>query len=266
MKSAEFDMHRPQNNGGDWQLLAEEDWNIWQKIADKTDGIITPANAIDGLSVVAEMKVQRDLVSGHEMMIEASYSDLDAGAQRRQFLDGAQRKLNSLVADCALIFVDKMDGTIAQVTGTTSRVGEYVDAGRDALVTAMKLRSRYQIGELNIATLAMIGGPKLLNIATSGIETLRGHESHTSFADKGSEALRALTLASFDVAGLIKTVYQFEAVSNGLSPSDAFNPETYEKDLYLQAMSARDKLLSASFATGALAGAVNLAKAIGRRS
>ena len=266
MKIPEFDMHRPQNREGDWQLSSEDCWNTWQKIAAETDGIITPANIIDGLSVVAEAKVQRDLVLGHKMMIEAGRSDLDADTQRRQFLDGAQQKIDSLMADCALIFVDKIDGTVAQATGTTSRVGEYVDAGRDALVTAMKLRSRYQIGELDIATLAMIGGPKLLNVATSGIETLRGHESHTSLADKGNEALRALTLMSFDVTELIKTRYQLEAVSGGLSPSDALNPEVYERELYMQAVNIRDKLLNLGFATGALAGAVNLAKAIGRRS
>lgn len=263
MKALKYDMHRPKHSGGDWQLLSEEDWNAWQKIANETDGVVTPANVLDVWSVVAEAKVQKDLVDGHKMMIDASSADLnsaDPDELRQMFLDGGSKKVAALMLDGALAFVDKADGVIASKTGTSNRLGEKVDAAGDFAVTIMKLCSRWKIGEISSAEVMMLGGPKLLNIIASGVETARGIETHTSLADKGNEALRALTIVSYDVRELIKTKYQADAVNDGALPHEAMQPEIYERDLYLKADKIRSGLLATSFATGTLAGTVNLAK------
>ena len=269
MKSLKYDMHRPECREGDWQLLSEDNRNIWQQIASETNGVVTPANAIDVLSVAAEVKVQKDLVSGHENMISASSSnpdEVDADDIRQIFLDGAQRKMTALKYDGGLALVDKLDGMIASNTGTSSRIGEYVDASRDAMVTVMKLASRWRIGEISSADLMMLGGPKLLNIVATGIETARGREVHTSLVDKGNEALRALTIVSFDARELIKTQYQVDAVNDGALPHEAVRPEVYERGLYLQADKVQKELLGAGFASGALAGAIKLTKSASCRN
>ena len=263
-------LHRPENERGDWVDIPDDERNVFQEIAARTGGFITPANVIDAISIPFEAKLQRELVCGHEMMQRAAsvrYDEavgefgLDERALRTMFIDGAQQKIRALRRDGLMIFVDKLDGTVAQVTGTKSRKGEVIDAGRDVAVVMMKLRSRVKIDELSFRDVMMLGGPKALNIIASGIDCLQDRETHTSLFDKVNEAGRALTFVAFDAVEVLKTQSQLDAVRQGMLPYDAVQSKLYEgDDLYQRTTQIKDTLLYTGFATGALAGAVNLVR------
>lgn len=93
----------------DWEKIAPEERNWWQRLAAKTNGVVTPANlatftgnVLMGCGLVAISRGNRKLGLG-----------LVGGAR---------------VADLA-------DGLLAELTGTKSPLGEAFDAGSDKLQT-----------------------------------------------------------------------------------------------------------------------------------
>lgn len=104
-----MNLHRA-DRVGQWESIPENKHNHWQKIAAKTDGKITPANAVS--------------VAGGSLVL-AGLHDIYKGKTRK----GLVKVGIGRMADLA-------DGTVAEKTGTKSPVGEAVDAGVDKALMA----------------------------------------------------------------------------------------------------------------------------------
>lgn len=250
-----LNMNRPENGQPDWAGLSLDEMNLWQQIAAATEGIVTPANGIDALRFAGEVAIQRAIVDGHKRMERAKDCP-------EMFLDGADQKLIGLLAGLPLAFVDKLDGLIADKTGTKSPLGEAVDGVGDFGITAMRLRARLAIGEMTPTDVLMIAGPKVVNAVASGVQIFRGKEVHSSIGAKGGEALRALTLAAFDATEIIKTRAQIEDVKNGFTPAEVMAAGYCDGlERYDTAVKWRDGLAATAFATNAAVSATNVFRA-----
>lgn len=105
-------LHTPSEKA-DWQLIKSTDWNIWQKLADKSGGLLTPGNfiSIAGIALV---------IIG---LINISFSNFVSG---------------SIIIAIGRAF-DVLDGYIADLTKTKSPIGEAIDTTIDKLAVLMAL-------------------------------------------------------------------------------------------------------------------------------
>jgi phosphatidylglycerophosphate synthase len=101
---------RPDGVLGEWNNLPEEDWNIHQRIAEKTGGWATAANLISLVGAAATAKGMYDFIKGKHGQGLAEI--------------GVGRTL------------DLADGMAAKRFGTRSKTGAAVDAGADKLLVA----------------------------------------------------------------------------------------------------------------------------------
>ena len=108
--SAALDHQRPDGVLGEWNSIPEEDWNIHQRIAEKTGGWATAANLISLVGAAATIKGMYDFVRG-----EHGKGLAEIGVGRS---------------------LDLADGIAAKKFGTRSKTGALVDAGADKLLVA----------------------------------------------------------------------------------------------------------------------------------
>lgn len=180
-------MHRVKDGKADWENIPREEWNPAQKIAAATHGIITPANALDAASLVANTIInEKMIIGGHKQMLEAA----DAN-DKSAFRAGATKKMAGLAIGLPIsTLTDLFDGMLADKTGTKSPIGEAADAGNDAIRAVEILETLLRTGDISKAEALVIGGPKILNGAAMANEKLRGREFHSSFGAKAAEAAR----------------------------------------------------------------------------
>jgi len=91
----------------DWEKVAPEDRNIWQKIAAETNGALTPGNV---------------LTIGSLALTAWGVVDIYRGKKGRG--------VTKIVLSRSL---DLVDGLVAEHTGTKSQLGKYLDAGNDMI-------------------------------------------------------------------------------------------------------------------------------------
>jgi phosphatidylglycerophosphate synthase len=152
-----MDLHRTQSQA-EWTYVEPEDQNTWQKLADKTNGIITPGNAI---SVAGAMAVGSGL-------LDISHGKTTSGL----FKIGAGR------------YADIVDGKVADKTGTKSPIGEGVDAVIDKIELGAALPV---LLSKEIITKTAFGSILGLNLANAGVSAVAKHrktEIHPSKAGK----------------------------------------------------------------------------------
>lgn len=113
-----------------------ETQNNWQRVAEATGGVLTPANAIDALAFVAAIK-------------QAPRLDTKEG----------------VVALAVSYTADLVDGAVARATGTSSEVGAAVDAAGDKLKTAF---TAFHIGRLGVASRPLLTAVAVHNAANAG--------------------------------------------------------------------------------------------------
>jgi len=160
-----------------------------------------------------------------------------------------------------LLLVDFADGSLAQKTGTASRVGEIADFIGDALKAALKLKTRYQIGEMGVGAVMAIAGPKVVNLVTSGIRTLRGEMVRPTLTAKLAEWPRGAAFLAHDLAEIIKTLDQVDLVKDGITLDEAKNPTT-ESEMFKKAKLTRDVLTVGAAAIGSAASIENISSLI----
>lgn len=142
----------------DWELVSVEDRNQWQQIAARTNGIVTPANAVT--------------LAGNLLTF---YGVLKLS--QRHGLAGA-----SLIALGRGL--DVVDGHVAQITGTKSPLGEAFDAGFDKIQAAAAIPILAVSGSVPKTEATIIG---IQQAAISGVSMLakyRGNEIHPSRSGK----------------------------------------------------------------------------------
>lgn len=145
--------------------------NIWQRLAARTGGFITPANFITlaglGLSLFGIAQVYNGT-----------------------FFAG-------IVAIGAGRLADILDGYVAKVTSTTSRVGEALDASADKLVITAAVIALIISQYAPLAPLILILTQNTLNVGFIALARRRGHLLHPSVAGKHAAVTQWLTILAF---------------------------------------------------------------------
>lgn len=148
--------------------------NIWQDIARATNDILTPSNVIDGAS-----------------MVGAKYS-LDR-------LDSWQ----GITGAAASFLTDLVDGKIARATGTSSPLGEAVDAAGDKIKMAYGL---IKINQLELAPKALVRAVATRNSLNAILSTAdqvangHNHKLHSSKLGQITIFLEQLAIGAHVIA------------------------------------------------------------------
>jgi len=142
--------------------------NVWQKIASKSYGTLTPANiASIGGAVVA--------IYGLLLIIDGN-----------------------IVSGLALVaigrFADLVDGIIAEYTKTKSPLGEIIDASMDKIVMGFALIVFIGIGLMPWPLIAIVAMQNIANIMISVVARLRNKIIHPSRLGKLATAFSWVAL------------------------------------------------------------------------
>lgn len=170
----------------DWEGINDKQRNIWQRVAYKSYGTLTPANfaslaggalGVYGLIIV----LNGETVSGLLLLAIGRIADL-------------------------------LDGMIAEYTKTKSPLGELVDAVVDKLVVAFAVIVFYAVGLIPLLIIIAVAALNILNGLASVIAKIKNVELHPSKFGKYSTALAWLTFIFYPLGEWIR---DFESHSTG---------------------------------------------------
>ncbi len=127
-----------------------------QRVAEATNGVVTPSNVIDAAAFGAAIKYAPELNTPKGIAwVAASYA------------------------------ADVIDGKIARMTGTTSELGAAVDAVGDKIKTAYVA---YHIAKLDLVPRPLLGAVLFQNVANAGAkayDAIRNDESKLTVSQAG---------------------------------------------------------------------------------
>lgn len=152
-------MHRT-GKYADWEQIEVTEQNIFQKVASKTNGVITPANLISLAGLTLTIQGARNI---------SKKNDTKALVQI-----GLGRAL------------DVVDGYVADKTGTKSPLGEAVDATFDKLAVASCLPALRRRQIINRKFAGALAVQNLANSALTIVAKLRNQEIHPDKSGKDS--------------------------------------------------------------------------------
>lgn len=163
-------LHRA--DGNDWDTLAPQKWNVWQRLADRTNGLLTPGNVVTliGAAIVTIGLVV--LASNGSVWLGAGLILLGRAA-------------------------DLLDGFLADRSGTKSAVGEAMDASVDKLELAAALVVLWQINLLPTAVFIILAVQAIYNVVISVTAKLRGRRLPPSHSGKLGALVEWLTIGLF---------------------------------------------------------------------
>ncbi len=138
----------------DWDTIAPKDWSRWQSIANKTQGVVTPGNAVSVLGLVLVLWGLADIVDGSPT--------------------------SGLLKIVAGRIMDLLDGAVAHKTATKSPLGEATDASVDKLELAIALPVLVWAGILPLLVGLAIALQNITNVVLAFIAKKRGNEIHPS--------------------------------------------------------------------------------------
>ena len=171
----------------DWENITDENRNIWQKVAYKSYGTLTPANlaslaggflSVYGLFIV----FNGEIVSGLSLLTIGRIADL-------------------------------LDGMIAEYTKTKSPLGELVDAIVDKLVVAFAVIIFAVSGLVPWPIIALIAAVNIFNGLFGLLGKLKKLAMHPSKFGKYSTFLAWITLIFYPLGIWIKA---FESALTGM--------------------------------------------------
>jgi phosphatidylglycerophosphate synthase len=170
-KRSEEKLHRLQNNQNDWDGIADEDLNVFQRVAKKTKGIITVGNTITTVGAGLFTMAMIDIANG----------------QKEKAAIGL---IGSRVCDLG-------DGYGADITGTKGKIGRDYDPTVDAaeLMIGAPILTAYGAMPL-IPTIAMTV-PKVIESAASINARKRGIEVNPTDEGKLGAGLMWFGIGSF---------------------------------------------------------------------
>ena len=173
-----MNLHRT-DDSPQWERTPESMQNIWQRIAKKTHGIITPANAIS--------------LAGLYLTI--------SGLQ--DFKRGDKKKAITKVISGRLC--DIADGYVAERTKTKSPLGEAVDATVDKISMAQGLYVMSKTHALPPIASAAFLSQNIINTAATAISKKRGVELHPSAEGKITTLLQWAAIGGYAIASTEKS-------------------------------------------------------------
>lgn len=156
-------------------MVPESERNVWQKIAAKTRGVVTPGNAVSLTGAVLVGAGLRDIAKNNKT--------------RGTILLGLGRLL------------DLGDGTVAELTGTKSSIGEGMDAVIDKAEIAIGLPILVANDMLPLDRAMTIGVQNLSSAFLTGVAKVRGAEIHPSRSGKDWTMGCWMTVGSHCVEG-----------------------------------------------------------------
>jgi len=172
-----MDLHRTSDKG-EWTYIDPVDQNCWQRIADRTGGIVTPSNAV---SVVGAIAVGSGL-------LDVGMGNTSKGV----FKIGLGR------------YADILDGKVAAKTGTKSPIGEGVDAVIDKLELGAALPVLLNKEIINKTSFGSILGLNIANVSVSIIAKYRKTEVHPSKAGKLATFGQWIAIGFYSLAAVSK--------------------------------------------------------------
>lgn len=142
----------------DWERQDPSTWNLWQRIAARTHGIVTPGNVVTVVSLVAGAISNVELAKGND---------------KRAAIAGGLSMLG-----------DFFDGAVAHATGTKSPLGAKLDPIKDKILLATMLptlaKREFVSKEYATASLVLNG----VIAATNTIKHIRDGAEQTSVLGK----------------------------------------------------------------------------------
>ena len=172
-----MNLHRT-DNIPQWERTPESMQNIWQRVAKKTHGVITPANVVSlaGLALT---------VSGLQ-----------------DFKRGDKKKAITKVISGRLC--DIADGYVAERTKTKSPLGEAVDATVDKISMAHGLYVMSKTHTLPPLASASFLSQNVINTAATALSKKRGIELHPSAEGKITTLLQWAAIGGYAIASTEK--------------------------------------------------------------
>jgi phosphatidylglycerophosphate synthase len=167
--------------------LGDHDRNVWQKVSDATGTVVTPSNLLDGACFVGAKHGLDNLDSWRGI-----------GAAAASFLP------------------DIVDGDIARATGTSSKLGEGLDAIGDKAKMAYAV---FKIIQQNLAPRPLVGAIAVQNGCNVALTTADqiankpNHVLHSSWPGKGSMALEQSGAALHIVASKMEQSHSAHAAN-----------------------------------------------------
>ena len=168
----------------DWELELGPDEKLnaiqrfSQRVAAKTNGVVTPGNALSAVGAGLVGWGLYDYMNGRQ------------GLGVAKILAGKT--------------FDYFDGKVANWTKTKSPLGEAVDAGFDTATIAGMLGVAAITETVPIPALIAITARNVGTIALTAIDKMRGWAPHSSKEQKINQPIQWLTLGVFAVAGALK--------------------------------------------------------------
>ena len=182
-----MDLHRT-GKQGEWVDIDPSEQNRWQKLAEQTNGVITPGNAV---SVVGALAVGAGL------------------------LDISQGRTTSGIVKIGLGRVgDIMDGKVAAKTGTKSPIGEGVDAVIDKTELGAALPVLLSKKIISGTAFGSVLGLNLANAGVSAVAKHRKAEVHPSKAGKLATFGQWLAIGFYMLSAVSKK-HQAETMAKG---------------------------------------------------
>lgn len=179
-----LDLHRV-GKRPDWELVAANRHNVWQRIAAGTKGVLTPANVAS--------------VTGAVLVVIGLW----------------QVVADNLLVGFILIAVgraaDILDGAVAHATGTKSNVGEALDASIDKIVVIAALGVLVGTGIVPLLAAGLMVVRNSANITLSLLAKAHKKVLHPSRAGKLAGGLEWVSLLLF-----VLSAFAAEQASNAI--------------------------------------------------
>ncbi len=169
-----------------WEETPDLKRNAWQRMAAKTNGVVTPGNAVTMLGFAVVASGLNDIRSGDRL-----------------------KGVSKIVAGRAC---DLVDGAIAEWSKTKSPLGEALDAGIDKVEMAAALVMLGSSKEIPSHAVTIIGARDAAMWALTGIARSRKVITHPSLAGKHATFAQWGSLTGFALENVTR-----DAGLNGLS-------------------------------------------------
>lgn len=175
----------------DWEQVSPKKWNVWQKTAAATNGVVTPANIVSCLGAIL-------VVVGF-----------------LQFGDGVT--LTGLLYITVGRFADIVDGYIAHKTGTKSPFGEIVDTTVDKVMILFSLLIIALFNLIPALFTAAIIVQSFLNAGASLAGRRKGFVIHPSQYGKLATFLAWFTIISYLLHNFLRSKENLSVLSGVIS-------------------------------------------------
>jgi phosphatidylglycerophosphate synthase len=162
----------------DWEKVPESERNLFQRIAAKTKGVVTPGNVVSATGAA---------------LVTVGLADI-----------AKNRKTRGTILLIGGRLLDLGDGTVAELTGTKSPIGEGVDAVIDKAEIAIGLPLLVAKGMVPLERAIDLGVQNATSATINAIAKAKGIEIHPSRSGKDWTMGCWSTVGSYCIEGSAK--------------------------------------------------------------